>query len=55
MLIRKITPNPLKGAFLGSEPKNFHSAKSPLGDLGVTTTIGNKILASGIQPLAIFF
>jgi len=35
MLIRNITPNPLKGAFKCVELNNFTAVKSPLGDLGV--------------------
>jgi hypothetical protein len=39
MTIRKITPNPLKGAFEGCELANCAKAKSPLGDLGVSLRI----------------
>jgi len=35
MLIRNVTPNPLKRAFKGVELNNFTAVKSPLGDLGV--------------------
>ena len=42
MLIRDITPNPLKGAFKGVGLNNFTVAKSPLGDLGVEIQISRK-------------
>ena len=39
MLIRNITPNPLKGAFVGIGLNNFTAIKSPLGDLGVVNKL----------------
>jgi hypothetical protein len=39
MTIRKITPNPLKGAFRVCAFDDCAKAKSPLGDLGVILRI----------------
>jgi hypothetical protein len=39
MIIRKITPNPLKGAFRVCAFDGCAKAKSPLGDLGVILRI----------------